>query len=135
MLTDLMRFSLLTGATAACLAATAAPPEEKPLSGAQIRTAISGKYVTDEHHWGHRYHADGRVERSESGRRRAGRWSVQDNKLCLLLPEISKDQPVCYGVFRHGDELEYRDERYVVYRGLIRAMPPPDPAAPKSHAP
>lgn len=131
----LMRNWAVAAAAALCLSAAAAPPQEKPLSGAQIRAAISGKYVTDEHHWGHRYHADGRLERSQSGRLLAGRWSVQDDRLCLLQPEISKVEPVCYRVFRSGDELQYRDDRYVVYRGFIRPMPPRSPAAAKGHAP
>lgn len=121
---------LLGGIALGCCQVNAAPIQEKPLNGAQVRAAISGKYVTDEHHWGHRYHADGRLERAENGRRRSGRWSVQDNRLCLLRPEISKDQPVCYLVYRKGNELEYRDDRYVVYRGLIRAMPPKEQTAP-----
>ena len=62
------------GAVFCALAATA---KEVPLTGPQIRAAISGKYVTDEHHWGHKYFADGRVERSENGRQRSARWSVK----------------------------------------------------------
>ena len=100
--------------------------KEVALTGPQIRAAISGMYVTDEHHWGHKYFSDGRVERSENGRRRPARWSIKGDRLCLLQPEISKDEPVCYHVVRIGDELQYRDDHFVAYRGLIRPMPVKD---------
>lgn len=91
------------------------------LDGAQIRAALSGKLVTDEYHWRHRYFADGRLERSENQRQKTGRWSVQNNRLCLLQPKT--DAKLCYRVFRRGDELEYRDDRYVVYSGRVRPCP------------
>ena len=109
---------------ATLLPALAATAKEVALTGPQISAAISGKYVTDEHHWGHKYFADGRVERSENGRQRTGRWSVKGNQLCLLRPEISKDEPICYRVMRDGQELQYRDDaQSVVFRGVIRPTP------------
>ncbi|HEU5296389.1 MAG TPA: hypothetical protein VFU71_16545 [Burkholderiaceae bacterium] len=102
------------------LAAGAA--QEGFLTGPQIRAAIAGKSVGDERHWEHKYFADGRLERSESGRHKAGRWSVQDDRLCLLKPEIDPDRPLCFRVLRHGDQVEYHDDRYAVYRGVIRRM-------------
>jgi len=87
---------------ATLLPALAATAKEVALTGPQISAAISGKYVTDEYHWGHRYFADGRVERSENGRQRTARWSVKGNRLCLLQPEVSKDEPICYSVTRDG---------------------------------
>lgn len=79
----------------AALAVTAVSGNEVRLTGPQIRAAITGKYVTDEHHWGHKYFADGHVDRSENGRRRAAT----------------------------SDQLQYRDDHSVAYRGLIRPMP------------
>lgn len=112
-------------AAAAMLCALAATAKEVPLTGPQIRAAISGKYVTDERHWGHKYFADGRVERSENGRQRTARWSVKGNRLCLLQPEISKDEPICYSVSRDGQELQYKDDaQFVVFRGVIRLREP-----------
>lgn len=105
-------------------AALAATAKEVPLTGPQIRVAISGKYVTDEYHWGHKYFADGRVERSENGRQRSARWSIKGNQLCLLQQEISKDQPICYSVIRAGQELQYKDDaQFVVFRGLVGPCP------------
>lgn len=109
---------------ATLLTALAVNAREVALTGPQIRAAISGKLVTDDYHWGHKYFADGRVERSENGRQRTARWSIQGNQLCLLQPEISKDEPICYSVLRDGQELQYRDDaQFVVFRGLVRPMP------------
>ncbi len=111
------------------VAATLLPPlaasaREVALTGPQISAAISGKFVTDEYHWGHKYFADGRVERSENGRQRTARWSVKGNRLCLLQPEVSKDEPTCYSVTRDEQELQYRDDaQFVVFRGVIRPSP------------
>lgn len=106
------------------LPAQAATAKEVALTGPQISAAISGKYVTDEHHWGHKYFTDGRVERSENGRQRTARWSVKGDQLCLLQPEVSKVEPICYHVLRDGQELQYRDDaQSVVFRGVVRPMP------------
>ena len=102
--------------------ACAAPPETK-LTTAQIRATLGGHHVTDGRHWGHDYFLDVRLERSENGRTRAGRWSTQNNQLCLLLPEVSKVSPVCFDVVRVGEELQYRDAGSVVYAGTVRKSP------------
>lgn len=81
--------------------ACAAAPETK-LTTAQIRTTLGGHHVTDGRHWGHDYHLDGRLERSENGSTSSGRWSAQNNQLCLLLPEVSKVSRVCFDVVRVG---------------------------------
>ncbi len=98
--------------------ACAAPPEVR-LSTAQIRSTLGGHQVTDGRHWTHDYFQDGRLERSESGRMRSGRWSAQNNQLCLRLPEVSKESPVCFDVVRVGHELQYRDAGRVVYQGAV----------------
>lgn len=108
---------------AAALVGAGVCAKEVQLTGPQIRAAISGKYVTDEHHWGHKYFTDGRVERWEGRRRGSGHWSVKGDRLCLRWPEIGRDEPPCYRVVREGVELQYRDERSVAYRGLIRPLP------------
>ena len=100
-------------------AVAAAPPETK-LTTVQIRSTIGGHHVTDGRHWGHNYFTDGRLERSENGRTRTGRWSAQNNQLCLLLPEVSKESPVCFDVVRVREELQYRDAGSVVYAGTVR---------------
>lgn len=99
--------------------ACAASPESK-LTTTQVRTTLVGHHVTDGRHWRHDYFVDGRLESSENGRTRSGRWSAQNNHLCLLLSEVSKVSPVCFDVVRVGEELQYRDAGSVVYAGKIR---------------
>lgn len=103
--------------------ACAAPPETK-LTTAQIRSTVGGHHVSDGRHWGHDYFMDGRLERSENGRTRSGRWSAQNNQLCLLLPEVSKVSPVCFDVVRVGEDLQYRDAGGLVYAGTVRKSLP-----------
>ncbi|MFN9471405.1 hypothetical protein [Acidovorax sp.] len=104
----------------ALVGVSAALAGERKLSGPQIRSAITGKSVSDGRHWSHHYLADGRLERSENGRNRAGRWDVRSDQLCLLLPEVSMKDPICFDVVLTGGELQYRDERAVVYQGVAR---------------
>lgn len=47
--------------------------------------------MTDERHWEHKYFPDGRVERLENERLKSGRWSIKNDRLCLLQLEISKE--------------------------------------------
>lgn len=117
-----LRTCLLCVIALSCV--TAATAEERRLSGPQIRSAVSGKTVSDGRHWSHQYLADGRLERSENGRDRTGRWEVRGDRLCLLLPEVSKEEPICFDVVMTSGELQYRDERSVVYQGVARSHPP-----------
>ncbi|GAO72165.1 MULTISPECIES: hypothetical protein [Comamonas] len=106
------------------LTAASAAVGHGDLTGSQIHAAIVGKYVTDDHHWGHKYFPNGRVERLENERLKSAHWSIKNDRLCLLQPEISKVEPICYRVVRDGQELQYLDDRnYVVFRGLVRSMP------------
>jgi len=93
----------------------------KEMKGVQITAALNGKYVTDGHHWGHHYLPDGRVMLQESGPDRPGRWSVQHDQFCLLKPQISKTEPICYTVQRQAGQLQYLDDaKRVVYQGAVR---------------
>lgn len=107
-------------AVVACLGVMAQPGAYVEQSGAQIRAALSGKYLTDEHHWGQHYRPDGRLFRVERGSTRKGRWLLQQDQLCWNMAETST-QPECFHVFRRADEVQYRDQRgYVVWQGFIR---------------
>jgi hypothetical protein len=58
----------------------------------------------------------------ESGRDRLGSWSVQHDQLCLIKPQVSKTEPVCYTVQRQADQLQYLDDmKRVVYQGFVRS--------------
>lgn len=117
--------AIALGGVAAALAG------ERKLSGPQIRSALMGKSVSDGRHWSHQYLPDGRLERSENGRIRGGRWDVRGDQLCLLLPEVSKAEPICFDVILASGELQYRDEGSVVYQGVAR----PRSAAPERGPP
>lgn len=114
----MVRNCLLCGI--ALCAASLAHSGERKLSGSEIRKAIAGKHVTDGRHWSHHYLPEGQLERSENGRVRTGRWSVSRDQLCLLLPEVSNREPICFDVVQIAGELQYRDERSVVYQGIAR---------------
>jgi hypothetical protein len=106
----------------ASLPAHSAGVSFKELKAAQITAAVSGRYITDDRHWGHHYLADGRVMFQESGRDRLGSWSVQHDQLCLIKPQVSKTEPVCYTVQRQADQLQYLDDmKRVVYQGFVYA--------------
>lgn len=93
----------------------------KELNAAQISAAIRGRHVTDDHHWGHHYLPDGRVMLQESGGDRLGKWSVRHDRLCLLKPQISKTEAICYTVLRQAGQLQYVDDmKRVVYQGFVR---------------
>ena len=120
------RLALASCVQAMSLAAASAAVGHGELTGSQIHSTIVGKYVTDEHHWGHKYFPDGRVERLENERLKSAHWSIKNDRLCLLQPEISKVEPICYRVVRDGKELQYVDDsNYLVFRGLVRSMPKP----------
>lgn len=105
----------------ASLQAFAEVASSKELKGAQITTVLKDKYVSDDHHWGHHYLADGCVMIPESGRDSTGQWSVRHDQLCLLKPQISMTKPICYAVQRLADQLRGVDDmKGVVYQGYVR---------------
>lgn len=105
-------------------AVTAAPKAEHRLSAAQINSSIRGKEVGDGRHWSHQYHADGQLTRSENGRSRSGHWEVRGEQLCLLLPEVSRQEAICYEVVQTQYELQFRNSGTVVYQGTVRGTVP-----------
>lgn len=119
-----MRLGVLTTCIVLSAVCAAASAQETAafveLGPAQIRTLLSGKYVTDDFHWAHHYLPDGRLTRVEKGRVKPGRWTVRDKRLCLTVSERGPE-PECFTVHRQGDELQYRDERgRVVWSGSVR---------------
>jgi len=114
----LARGCLLPGLSASTLPATAAERAAfVPLKGQQIRSALRGNSV-DGRHWEHRYLPDGRLVRSESGRSNGG-GGFKANRLCLLKPEISSTQPVCFLMHQRGNGLQYLDGERLVYQGFL----------------
>lgn len=110
---------LATTLLAAMVAVQGKTLSYEPLNGIQIRATLQGKVVGDNRHWAHHYLQNGRLIRLENGLQKPGRWSVQHNQLCLLKPEISNTEPICYDVYKRAGELQYRSEKQVVYEGAI----------------
>ncbi len=111
--------AVLSAAISPALAAETAT--FKPLNGAQIGSILKDKVVSDDRHWAHHYLPEGRLVRLQTGRQKGGRWLVQRDQLCFLLPEVSSTEPVCFQVARHGNELQYLDDQRVVYQGFVRS--------------
>lgn len=111
---------LATALLAAMVAAQGKPLSFERLNGIQIRAALQGKVVGDNRHWAHHYLPNGRVIRLESGLKKSGGWSVKHDQLCLLKPEISSTEPICYDVHGRAGELQYLSEKQVVYEGVIK---------------
>jgi hypothetical protein len=91
------------GATGLALLAVAtlgpsAAAEEKfqKLSGGQIRAKLAGMELTDNVHWSDLYQRNGTVMSTSMGRKRTGKWRVEQNQLCI---EFEKEPvPNCYDV-------------------------------------
>jgi hypothetical protein len=97
-----------TGIVAFALAAfgSSAASEEKfqKLTGAQIRAKIAGMEVTDEVHWRDFYERSGKLTSSSMGRKRAGKWRVEKDQLCV---EFEKEPiGVCYEVLVSGKKVK-----------------------------
>jgi hypothetical protein len=85
---------------------SAAGAEEKfqKLSGAQIRAKIAGMEVTDEVHWRDLYERGGKVTSTSMGRKRTGKWSVENDQLCV---EFEKEPiALCYEVLVSGKKVK-----------------------------
>ncbi len=99
--------------------ASAAAAEEKlqKLSGAQIRAKIAGMELTDEVHWREFYDRSGRVTSSSMGRKRTGKWRVEQDQLCV---EFDKEPPTkCYEVWSSGKKVELRREGILPLQGVL----------------
>ena len=110
-------------AGAACLAvailASTATAAEKfiKLSSGQIRARIAGLELTDNVHWRDLYQRNGTVMSTSMGRKRAGRWRVEQDQLCIELE--GEPIPKCYDVWISGKEVELRSEGLLPLRGTL----------------
>ena len=76
-------------AALACLGVATLGPsaaaEEKfhKLTGGQIRNKLAGMELTDNVHWRDFYQRNGTVMSTSMGRKRTGKWLVEDDQLCI----------------------------------------------------
>jgi hypothetical protein len=96
---------LLAGATMGSGAAA----EEKfhKLTGAQIRANLAGMEVTDNVHWRDLYERNGSVVSISMGRKRTGKWRVENDQLCV---EFENEMPNCYEVLAWGKRAKLQHE-------------------------
>ena len=108
-------FALLAVATLG----SSATAEEKfqKLSGGQIRAKLAGMELTDNVHWRDLYQRNGTVISTSMGRRRAGKWQIEQNQLCI---EFEKEPvPNCYDVWLSGKQVELRREGLLPLQGTL----------------
>lgn len=107
----------------ACLAVAplgpgaAAEQKFQKLTGGQIRAKLAGMEMTDNVHWRDLYQRNGTVMSTSMGRKRTGKWRVEDDQLCI---EFEKDPiPECYDVWLSGKQVELRREDVLPLQGTI----------------
>ena len=86
-------FVLLAAATFG--SGVAAEEKFHKLTGAQIRAKIAGMEVTDNVYWRDLYERNGSVMSNSMGRKRTGKWRVENDQLCI---EFEQEMPNCYEV-------------------------------------
>ena len=77
----LAAFALLATATSASSAA--AEGKFQKLTGTQIRAKVAGMELTDNIHWRDLYQRNGSVTSTSMGRKRTGKWRVEEDQLCV----------------------------------------------------
>jgi hypothetical protein len=106
-------------AAGALVSSAAAEEKLQKLSGAQIRGKITGMELTDEVHWRELYQRGGTVTSNSMGRKRTGKWRVENNQLCI---EFEKEPPgKCYEVWTAGKKVELRREGLFPLQGVIES--------------
>jgi len=107
----------------ACLAVATLGPsaaaEEKfqKLTGGQIRAKLAGMELTDNVHGRDFYQRNGTVMSTSMGRKRTGKWLVENNQLCI---EFEKEpMPTCYDVWLSGKQVELRREGLLPLQGSL----------------
>ena len=102
----------------ATLGANAAAEEKlQKLTGGQIRAKLTGMELTDNVHWRDLYQRNGTVMSTSMGRKRTGKWRVEQNQLCI---EFEKEPiPTCYDVWISGKDVELRREGLLPLQGTL----------------
>ena len=102
----------------ATLGASAAAEEKlQKLKGGQIRAKLAGMELTDNVHWRDFYQRDGTVMSTSMGRKRTGKWLVENDQLCI---EFEKEPiPTSYDVWLAGKQVELRRKRLLPLQGTL----------------
>jgi hypothetical protein len=77
----------------------------RKLSGAQIRAKLAGMQITDEVHYRIVFDRDGTLRNYSMGIKKAGKWTVEKDELCLYLQD---PEDGCYEVSLSGNTVEMK---------------------------
>jgi hypothetical protein len=72
----------------------------------EIRARVVGKDITDAAHWVNYLRPDGVLLSSESGSKWTGAWKIQNNKLCMSIPNV--EGLSCNQVWMSGTNIRMR---------------------------
>src|SRR5262245_7160270 len=113
-----LRVKALAGLAVAALGASATAKEKfQKLTGGQIRAKLAGVELTDNVHWRDLYQRNGTVMSTSMGRKRTGKWRVENDQLCI---EFEKEPiPQCYDVWLSGKQVELRHEGLLPLQGTL----------------
>jgi len=102
----------------AALGSTAVTEEKfHKLTGGQIRAKLAGMELTDNVHWRDLYQRNGTVMSTSMGRKRTGKWQIENDQLCI---EFEKEPTSdCYDVWLSGKQVELRREGLLPLRGTL----------------
>jgi hypothetical protein len=88
--------------------------------GGQIRAKLAGTELTDNVHWRDRYQRNGTVMSTSMGRKRTGKWQIENDQLCI---EFEKEPiPQCYDVWLSGNQVELRREGLSPLEGTLEPL-------------
>jgi len=88
------------------------------LSGAQIRTQVTGKVITDGTHWRETYAPRRKLFVEEMGHSASiGSWRIDGDRLCKVRPGILNE---CYEHWIAGDRVEFRLGEFPPLEGFLR---------------
>ena len=88
------------------------------LTGAQIRASVAGMELSDDVHWRELYERSGKLTSSSMGRKRAGKWRIEKDQLCV---ELEKEPANCYEVWASGKKVKLQREGMLPLEGVIEA--------------
>ncbi len=72
--------------------------------------------MTDEVHWYDLYERDGTLKTHSMGRKRSGKWWVQEDELCQ---DLGQEFRGCYQVWISGNKLQLRSEGADPVEGVL----------------
>jgi hypothetical protein len=104
-------------AVAICGSNVAAEGKFQRLKTEQIRAKLAGMELTDNVQLARPLSGNGTIMSTSMGRKRTGKWRVEQNQLCI---EFEKEPiPKCYDVWVSGKEVELRREGLLPLQGTL----------------